>query len=254
MSDDVLVEARRSLFAEVRRLSGLLETEKTRRRAPMVRRLHEIRRMLDRGYHYSSQAGQDLVIDMMMQRKRGGTFLDIGGYDGVTGSNTFFLEVFRGWTGALVEPVPAQLQKAQEVRRCPCHGVAVAASEGEADFIEVVEGYTQMSGLAETDDARVLQTVRADARHKERRISVKTRTLARIMADTGVTAPDLISLDIEGSEIPVLESFDFAKYSVEFWSIENNTGDLALSEIMRANGYRLAEFCGPDELYQRVPE
>ncbi len=90
-----------------------------------------------------------LAVDMALKQKRGGVFLDVGGYDGVTGSNTFFLEVFRGWTNALVEPVPAQLQKAKEVRRCPCLGVAVAANEGKADFIEVSEGYTQMSGLAE---------------------------------------------------------------------------------------------------------
>jgi FkbM family methyltransferase len=251
---DILADTRQALFAEVRRLSGILEKDKTRRRAPMVRRLHEIRRMLDPGYHYSSQAGQDLVIDMMLQRKRGGTFLDIGGYDGVSGSNTFFLEVFRGWTGALIEPVPAQLQKAQDVRRCPCHGVAVAATEGEADFIEVVEGYTQMSGLAETYDERALATVRADSRHKERRFTVATRTLAGIMEETGVTAPDFVSLDIEGGEIPVLESFDFSEFSVEFWSIENNTGDRRISEIMYDNGYKLAEFCGPDEVYQLVQE
>lgn len=251
---DSLADTRKALFAEVRRLSGILEKDKTRCRAPLVRRLHETRRMLDPGYRYTSQAGQDLVIDMMLNRKRGGTFLDIGGYDGVTGSNTFFLEVFRGWTGALVEPVPAQLKKAQQVRRCPCHGVAVAVTEGEAEFIEVVEGYTQMSGLTETYHARALATVRSDSRHKERRLTVETRTLAGIMEETGVTAPDFISLDIEGGELPVLEAFDFSRFRVEFWSIENNTADRRISEIMFDNGYKLAEFCGPDEVYQLAGE
>ena len=52
----------------------------------------------------------------------GGVFADVGGYDGVTGSNTLFFEQRRGWSGLLVEPSPANLAAARAVRRCPCLG------------------------------------------------------------------------------------------------------------------------------------
>lgn len=251
---DVYADSRKNLLAELQRLQGLIAKDRTRRRANVVRRLHEIRQMLDLGYRYSSQAGQDYVVDQVFKGKRGGTFLDIGGYDGVTGSNTFFLEVFRGWTGVLVEPVPAQLEKALEVRRCPCMGVAVAAKEGEADFIEITEGYTQMSGLADSYDEGLLKTVRDNSRHKERSFKVATRTLGAIMGEHDLDTPDFISLDIEGGELSVLEAFDFDRHKVGIWSIENNTGDQRINKIMTENGYRLVEFCGPDEMYQRDPK
>ena len=207
--------------------------------------------MLDSTYRYSSQAGQDAVIDRALNGKREGTFIDVGGYDGTTGSNTFFLEQWRGWTGILVEPVPSQLAKAQAIRRCPCLGLAVAASDGDADILEVTEGFTQMSGLARTYDPALLTRVRQDPRHKEQTLRVQTRTLSRILTEAGLPDPDFISLDIEGGEAAVLAAFPFMLHRVGFWAIENNTGGPEITTIMRDNGYDLIEFCGPDEIYRR---
>ncbi len=246
---DAVIQARKLLAAEGQKVAKQLEGIRNRGRAPLVRRLHEVRQMLHTTYPYTSQAGQDYIVDQAMKGKRGGTFVDVGGYDGVTGSNTYYLETHRGWTGALVEPVPAQLAKAQAARTCPCLGLAVAAQEGEAEFIEISEGYTQMSGLAETYDAGLLETVRKDTRHKENTLKVKTQTLSGILNDCGIPNPDFISLDIEGGEIACLKAFPFAEHDVKMWSIENNTGTPEIKQIMEANGYDLIEFCGPDEMY-----
>lgn len=118
MTENV-AEARRLLRKEAGKLQEALESNRSRTRGPLVRRFHEVRQMLSPLYAYTSQAGQDFAIDQIMKNKREGTFLDVGGFDGVTGSNTFFLETNRGWTGALVEPVNAQLVKAAVFRTCP---------------------------------------------------------------------------------------------------------------------------------------
>ena len=249
--DDRIATARRELATAQAEIAKLLEQDKSRRRAGLIRRLHEIRQMLDRTYLYSSQAGQDTVIDRLLNGKREGTFIDVGGYDGTTGSNTFFLEQWRGWTGVLVEPVPSQLAKAQAVRRCTCLGLAVAASDGDADFLEVTEGFTQMSGLAQSYDPSLLAQVRQDPRHKEQTLRVQTRTLSRILTDAGIPDPDFISLDIEGGEAAVLAAFPFMLHRVNFWAIENNSGGPEIATIMRDSGYDLIEFCGPDEIYRR---
>jgi len=248
MSENV-TEARRLLRKEARKLTAALKDNTSRSRGQIMRQLHEIQQMLSPLYGYTSQAGQDLVVDQVMKRKRGGTFVDVGGYDGVTGSNTYFLETMRGWTGALVEPVRAQIAKAETMRTCPCIEVAVAPSEGEDDFIEITEGYTQMSGLARSYDEKLLKTVRDDKRHKENVVRVKTKTLSAILHDLDLIHPDFISLDIEGGEIACLKSFPFAEHDVKLWSIENNTGTAEIKQIMETNGYALIEFCGPDEMY-----
>ncbi|MGJ8611932.1 MAG: FkbM family methyltransferase, partial [Octadecabacter sp.] len=79
MSENI-AQARRLLRKEATKLQKALETERSRKRGPLVRRYHEVRQMLSPLYTYSSQAGQDFVIDQVMKHKRGGTFLDVGGY------------------------------------------------------------------------------------------------------------------------------------------------------------------------------
>ncbi|GGL54641.1 FkbM family methyltransferase [Wenxinia marina] len=249
-----LADVRRDLAALERSLSEALQTERTRRRGALVRELHEVRQML-RGpaaYPFVSQAGQDMIVDRLLGGRTGGTFADIGGYDGVTGSNTLFFEKWRGWTGVLVEPVAKTRATAASVRTCPCLPYAVDAEDGTAEFLEVTEGYTQMSGLADRYDPGLLQQVRADPRHREATVTVETRTLSRILDESGVTQPDFVSLDIEGGEVRVLESFPFSRHNVGVWAIENNTGTNRIAEVMQAAGYVLVELAGPDEIWRRA--
>ena len=79
--DDRIATARRELATAQAEIAQMLEQDKTRRRAGLIRRLHEIRQMLDRTYLYSSQAGQDTVIDRLLNGKREGTFIDVGDAD-----------------------------------------------------------------------------------------------------------------------------------------------------------------------------
>ncbi len=243
--------ARKELRQAEADLQAALKGNNSRNRAPLNRMLHEVRGMLMPGYPYASQAGQDRVIDRALGGKKGGVFVDIGAYDGVTGSNTLYFEKWRGWTGVMVEPVAAFRRIAEDARTAPCLPYAVADKEGEASFMAVTEGYTQMSGLIDSYDASLLDQVRADPRHKEEMITVQTRPIAAILQEAGLRDIDFISLDIEGGELAALRSFPFDDFTVRTWAIENNTGGPEIAELMREKGYNLIEFCGPDEIYAR---
>ena len=53
---------------------------------------------------YFSQAGQDRYLnERIFRNKRNGTFVEIGGFDGWTGSNCVFFEKVLDWTGLVVE-------------------------------------------------------------------------------------------------------------------------------------------------------
>lgn len=246
-----LDHARGALLEARGALLDALRTERGRRRGALNLRLHEVERMLAPDTGHASQAGQDRAVDRLLGGLRGGVFADIGGYDGLTGSNTLFFEARRGWTGILVEPVLANLEAARLVRRCPCLGLAVAAAEGEAEFLEVASGFRQMSGLLDSYDPGLLAQVRADPRHDEVVRRVPTRPLAAILEEAGLGVPDFVSLDIEGGEPAALAAFPFDRFPVRVWAIENNTAAPDVGRIMRAAGYGLAEFCGQDEIWLR---
>lgn len=250
-ADSRIRAARRDLQALLDAELARLPQETTRARGAITRRIHELRMMLQPDYPYRSQAGQDLVVDRLLGHKRGGTFVDIGAYDGVTGSNSLFFEMWRGWTGILVEPVPAQRAKAEARRQSPCLPYAIAPTEGAAAFIAVDAGYTQMSGLAQSYDPALLARIRRDARHSETALQVPTRRLDSLLGEVGIADPDFISLDIEGGEIAVLSDFPFARHKVAFWAIENNTATPEIGRIMRGAGYELVAYCGADEIWRR---
>ncbi len=249
--DDPVAGALSQLAQAEAALAAQLSAEPGRKRGALQQKLHEIRRMRDPGYRYFSQAGQDATVDRILGGKRNGTFVDLGGYDGITGSNTAYFEYFRGWTGLLVEPDPDQFRKAAQTRKCSCLEVAVAASDGEGAFLSITSGFTQMSGMLASYDAALLRRVRADPRHRETTRQIAQRSLSRILTEAGLPDPDFVSLDIEGGELAALAAFPFDRHAVRVWAIENNRADPSLRALMTAQGYDLVEYCGVDEIYLR---
>ena len=221
-------------------------------RGHLAQKIWSIVGMCEPASGYFSQAGQDRYVDeVLMDRKANGTFVDVGGHDGVTGSNTFFFEMFRGWSGLLIEPAPDIVQQASQVRRCKCLGCGIAGAPGELMFMQVLSGYTQMSGFLKFYDPGLLQHVRDNAIHKERVFPVETRTLASVLADHSLFQIDYLSLDVEGAELDILRTFPFDRFDIAAWSIENNTNNRAIARLMAANGYELLEYVGVDEIYAK---
>ena len=61
---------------------------------------------------YYSQDGQDRFLDQkFFKEKTAGTFIEVGANDGITYSNTYFLEKFRQWKGICIEPHPGAFEK-----------------------------------------------------------------------------------------------------------------------------------------------
>lgn len=244
-AQELLIEARNAL-------QSTLADHQDSARGALNQELWTVVRMLGEVPEYFSQAGQDHFVDRcLMGGRRDGVFVDVGGYDGITGSNTLFFELFRGWRGLLIEPVAERLAQAGTLRRCRCVGCAVAGREGPREFLQVEGGYTQMSGLVDRYDADLLQTLRDNPAHRERLVTVEARPLAAVLQDAGLARIDYLSLDVEGAEEEILEAFPFDRFEIAAWSIENPDGKPGIGRRMAAAGYTLVEYIGVDEIYAR---
>lgn len=253
---ELAARARSDSAEALRLMQGLLpHVANARARGEINRLVWEAERALGRHPQFFSQAGQDAWLDARLFRgRRGGTFAEIGGYDGITGSNCLFFELMRGWSGLVVEPSPTFHARAAACRRVPCLPVAIAGEEGEAEFLDVREGYSQMSGLTASYDPALRATVEADPRHRGDLIRVPTRPLAAILDEAGLTAVDYVSLDVEGGEMAVLAAFPFERIRVAAWTIENNGGGAEIPTLMREKGYLRVEALGVDDVYVLASE
>lgn len=247
--EDKIAEADRYLAQAADLLRDKLNLEAGRSRGAICEQLWRTRKMRGEFGQYFSQSGQDWFVDQLLGQARGGVFVDVGGYDGVTGSNSLFFEMMRGWSGLLVEATPRQIEKARQIRRCDCVETVVAGKASRVEFVEIDAGYLQMSGRLDSYDAATLEKVRAHPDHQERVRTVATRPLARILDDIGICEVDYLSLDVEGSELDILTGFPFDQVPIRVITVENGAGGSDLHRVLERHGFHLIEFLGVDEVY-----
>jgi hypothetical protein len=74
----------------------------------------------------------------------------------------------------------------------------------------------------------------------QRIIEVPIRTLDDVLAEAGAPVPfDLLSLDVEGHELKVLDGFTLARWRPRLILMEDHVGDLSKHRFLSGQGYRL---------------
>jgi FkbM family methyltransferase len=203
---------------------------------------------------YFSQYGQDRYLDKnVFKGRKGGVFVDVGANDGITYSNTYFMEKYRGWTGICIEPHPTAFLKLVQNRSCDSLNIGISSKEAELEFLKV-DGYAEMlSGLKSNYDAahlnRIEEEILVNGGTKET-ILVACKRLEKILLQKKIQEVDYCSIDIEGGELEVLESLDLKAKQIKVFSIENNYFEDRLKKYMADYKYKLIKKIKCDEIYQ----
>lgn len=167
---------------------------------------------------FRSHIGQDLWVDTVFGQHRGGFFLDFGAFDGITISNTFFLERQRGWTGICVEPNPTFYPCLCAVRNCITVNAALWPQSRQTLRLLDAHGLSSLSQFADADD-NATRRRKATVREVEVDTVNPTELLRRFDAPRTI---HYLSLDVEGAELEVLSGLDLTTYQVALMTVEHN--------------------------------
>lgn len=176
----------------------------------------------------------------------GGFFVEAGANDGFTQSNTYYFERMRGWRGVLVEPVPELCARCRRERP---RAVVVQAALVAPDFphaeIEVrYAGLMSVTDGAFGDEAQrerhLAAGLKQDGVDGTYAIRAPARTLTAILdAEAAGREIDLLSLDVEGYELPALTGLDLARHAPRFICVEARDPDAVAQQL--GTRYALAE-------------
>lgn len=166
----------------------------------------------------AAQLFQDLLVVFFLGGKRDGFFVEIGATNGIELSNTVILERSFGWRGILAEPARCWHAELKASRRAAIDTRLVWSTSGERlDFKEAAELST-LPDLAGRDANRA-ERGRLDAGV----YPVETVSLNDLLAaHAAPRAIDYLSIDTEGSELTILEAFDFSRHDVGIITVEHN--------------------------------
>lgn len=200
---------------------------------------------------FKAQFGEDRILWQVFRQRPAGYFIEVGAYDGVNLSNTFFLEQM-GWHGLLIEPILPLCQKAVAARAGSRVIHAACSKRGS-------RGTTKFTVAK---NVPVLSFLDADQEHRERcvregaelvEIEVPLVTLDDVILNERKNpapfgAPwvknsgwriDLVSIDTEGCELDVLDGFSLDRFKPRILVMENDrAAGEAIEPYLRERGYR----------------
>lgn len=176
---------------------------------------------------------QDLIIAFLFEGNSG-FFCEFGAADGVNLSNTYFFEKL-GWDGILAEPSVRWHEILSQNRKCKISHECVYPTSGEQlMFNEVDEG--MFSSLVEFSGS----DMHANRRTNGYEYLVESISLEDLLRK--FSAPkhvDFLSVDTEGSELAILEAFDFSSFTFGAIFVEHNFTENRekIHQLLTANGY-----------------
>jgi hypothetical protein len=193
-----------------------------------------------------SQFGEDLIIDqlfsILINKKLINTvsYLEIGGFDPYFFSNTF-LFYSRGYSGVVIEPNRILAEKFMKTRTRDVVlniGIDIDSSVMKPFYQFNIEAF----GLSTfCKDSAELSLKKCDSAHKYDVIMTPVMDINSVVSNYfNDKALTFISLDIEGNDFKILESFDFTHYRPHIWIIE--TAELSQSSFLGKKNLKIQDY------------
>lgn len=195
---------------------------------------------------------QDVFIDLVFfNGKRNGFYLDIGAYDGIKFSNSYYFEKYNNWQGLLVEPNHEIFKSLIKNRSGICINALVSNRNETVDYLRITGEGEMLSGIIQNFDELHVKRVELNLeknggnKYMEK---IQSFTPSHILEKFNVTNIDMMSIDTEGSELIILQSFPFHIIKPRIILVENNYKKTEYRNYLISLGYTY-QFKLGDEVY-----
>ena len=167
---------------------------------------------------YYSQSEEDIFLNnTFFKNKRDGVYIELGALDGVLYSNTKFFEDTLNWKGILIEPHVEKfnLLKVNRPNNYLFNNL-ISCYKEPLKFRYFVDCLANVSGVEDTLSQHHFETyfeTKTNEFYKslsQNTVFINPKTLSEIIKTTHLTHIDFLSLDVEGHEYEVLQSWDFS--------------------------------------------
>lgn len=189
-----------------------------------------------------SQEGEDRIVLRQFEGSDPGFYVDVGAHHPTRFSNTMAF-YRRGWRGINIDPNPAAIGLFERARPRDinlCVGVANAGGSLTFNMFDEPAVSTFDADLAD-------ELVRSSSYRLIERRNIEVRRLADILEEKLPTGQsiDLISIDVEGFDLAVMQSNDWQRFRARCLLVEARGFDLskpdgnAVHAFASSIGYRL---------------
>lgn len=190
-----------------------------------------------------SQCRQEEFVLNYFNNKNNGVFIELGALDGIRHSNTFLLEKKYNWSGLLIEPSPSLYKELKINRNTHTENILVGDKKQEnIDFL-YIEDKTKcigLQGVVENYNSKHVDRIFRELNNEPHKIiQINMVTLQDLCDKHNICKVDYLSLDVEGSELKVLQGIDFSKLDIKLIGVEINYHEdkEEIYNILNKNGY-----------------
>ena len=204
---------------------------------------------------YASAHGQDrwiedYVLPFLTERK--GIFVEAGMFDGRTGSNMYLFEKKFQWNGLCFEPNSELFAKViRERTRCQnVNGILCSHAKKKVQYIEFQEPFHQENGILDLmDDYKQKQVSRYPVKRRKDLQCYNLHNASMTYLKTNHV--DVLSLDVEGSELNVLKSINFEMLKIDVLFVEASHEKHVISFLTQVAPYVHVAKVGDDNIFFR---
>jgi FkbM family methyltransferase len=200
---------------------------------------------------FYGQHGEDLFIKSLFPEDYIGVCIEVGAYDGVTLSNTFYLEQY-GWKCLCIEPIESSFNKCKQIRK-ECVNCCISDSDKEDKLFHIftLDGDNMCAISSLEPDERLIESHKHLIRDRTTSM-VKVRSLNSLLEELQYPLKiDFISIDTENTELDVLKGIDLMKYDVKLLLIENNYDEPMCEDYLKQYGYKKIYRIAVNDLYMK---